>query len=395
MDPLVSIVIPVYNQINFTKACLDSLLADLTVLQIAEIIIVDDGSVDQTESVITTKYSSAVKYIRLDRNSGFSVACNTGAAAARSKELLFLNNDTEPQSGWLEILRKSLNLRAAGIVGPKLLYPGSLAVNHAGYVYGEKMGGFYSIYEHYPADFAGVCRRRDFQALLGACILIRKELFQRVGGFSAYGLEDIDLCLKVRERGLRVIYEPSATVLHHGSVTLRDSKKYTFVQTDVAGFSKRWPKSSLIQDDEIYYSEDGFSLVEIKNHTPFLKETVSESNQLLNQAVELGNLGSQEAAHSLISKSIELYLGNLQAYHEMVSLHLDSNDLTQAVYWLEKLCLHCNNTSESKLLLAKLYTQLGKLNGLKSILEDLLSDWQISNDQRERASKLLSTSKHP
>lgn len=263
--PECSIIIPVFNQIAYTRQCLAALYATLAAFP-HEIVIVDNGSNDGSGAFL--KESAAqhgqLKIVSFAENRGFSQACNEGAKQAIGEFLLFLNNDTVPQPGWLAPLLEVGRTAGVGVVGSKLLYPDSQTINHAGYVYNRDLGGFYPLYHRCAADFWGVNKRRDYQALLGACILIKKDLFMKIGMFNDYGLEDIDLCLKVREAGLRVVYEPRSVVLHYGSVTLANSPKETIPERGTAEFNRRWPSEKLLCDDIHYYAEDGFKAV-IKN----------------------------------------------------------------------------------------------------------------------------------
>jgi hypothetical protein len=191
----------------------------------------------------------------MSENTGFSPACNHGAQMSRGQYLLFLNNDTIPQPGWLEPLLHELQEPGVGIVGPKLVYPDGESINHAGYVFG--LGCFYGVYhEHHPAA-PEVNKKRDYQALLGACILISRELFFALGAFSLDGLEDIDLCLKAGAQSLCSRYVPTSTVFHHGSVTLINSAPGTFPVTSQLEFNQRWGAFRISWDDYRWYLEDG------------------------------------------------------------------------------------------------------------------------------------------
>jgi GT2 family glycosyltransferase len=117
----VSIIIPVFNQLRFTQACLDSLQQDQATERF-EVIVVDDCSTDGTAQALPR--IQGVVYLRNETNSGFIASCNRGAEAARGKYLVFLNNDTLVRQGWLAALIDTFAEEPrAGIVGSKLLYP--------------------------------------------------------------------------------------------------------------------------------------------------------------------------------------------------------------------------------------------------------------------------------
>jgi len=222
-----------------------------------EVVVVDNASTDETAQGLKQwqKEWAAIKVETLPRNTGFSPACNRGAEISQGTYLLFLNNDIVLQPGWLEPLLKEINQPGVGLVGPKLVYPEGNRINHAGYVFG--MGSFYAIYhDHHPAA-PEVNKKRDYQALLGACILLPRALFFSVGQFSLEGLEDIDLCLKIKANGLVSRYVPESTVYHHGSVTLSNSLPGSFPVTTQVGFGERWKDHPIAWDDYGWYLTDG------------------------------------------------------------------------------------------------------------------------------------------
>ncbi|MCB0361008.1 MAG: glycosyltransferase, partial [Bdellovibrionales bacterium] len=183
---------------------------------------------------------------------------NRCAERAQSDILVFLNNDTEPTRGWLEPLLEALQDDHVGACGPKLVYVESGKINHVGYVFNQELGTFYPIYHNAPADLPAVNKRRDYPALLGACLAIKKKVFFEVGMFESFGLEDIDLCLKIGQHGFGILYVPESCVLHHGSVTLRNSEPGTIPEMNSDEFTKRWLMGGLPWDDKIYYERDGY-----------------------------------------------------------------------------------------------------------------------------------------
>src|SRR6185295_9859186 len=125
----------------------------------------------------------AVRTLRRDHNGGFAVACNDGAAAARGELLVFLNNDTEPRPGWLDALVEHADAHAeAAAVGAKLLFPDD-TVQHAGVVICQD-GRPRHLYAGFPADHPAVEKPRAFQAVTAACMLVRRDAFDRAGGFD-------------------------------------------------------------------------------------------------------------------------------------------------------------------------------------------------------------------
>jgi len=255
--PTVSIIIPVYNQWSYTAECLEALHQHSDPAIPTELIVVDNASTDETAAGLAEWQAKwpAVRAETLASNTGFSPACNRGAELSRGEFLLFLNNDTVPQAGWLEPLLQEVKEPGVGIVGPKLVYAGGQTINHAGYVFGD--GVFYGIYHEHDAAAPYVNKRRDYQALLGACILLSRDLFFSLGAFSLEGLEDIDLCLKAGARSLSSRYVPTSTVVHHGSITLTNSTPGSFPITTDTGFVERWGQYVIRWDDYYWHIQDG------------------------------------------------------------------------------------------------------------------------------------------
>jgi len=217
--PRASIVIPVYGAFAHTLACLRALAAHPP-RNAFEVIVVDDASPD--DSVAMLEQIGGIRLLARERNGGFIAACNDGAALARGEYLIFLNNDTVPQPGWLDALLGTFDQHAnVGLVGAKLVYPDGRLQEAGGVVFADGSGWNYGRYES-PDD----CRYayvRDTDYASGAAIAIPRELFQRLGGFDtryapAY-YEDTDLAFAVRDAGLRVLYQPAAVVVHDEGTT--------------------------------------------------------------------------------------------------------------------------------------------------------------------------------
>jgi len=227
--PLVSIVIPVHNQLQFTQQCLVS-VENSTEQGLYEVIVVNDASTDGTEEYLHV-WSGGKPWLRgvtNSENKGFARSCNQGAGQATSKYLMFLNNDTVVTPGWLSPLVEILeNQPDIGIVAPKLIFPDG-TIQHCGKVWGEwqlPRSHPDHIYYRESGNAPHVNRPRDFQILTGACLLLRREEFFRYGPFDEQyenGWEDDDLCYAYREQGLRIHYCPAATVVHFQSVTLNE-----------------------------------------------------------------------------------------------------------------------------------------------------------------------------
>jgi len=256
--PPVSVIIPVFNQIELTQECLESLWAH-TPPGLYELIVVDNGSTDGTTAFLRKMARSGrLQLIANDANLGFARACNQGARAARGEFLLFLNNDTQVTPGWLEALLDTI--RADGTiaaVGAKLLYPDD-SVQHAGVVFNQK-GMVYHLYRQLHRDHPAVNKAREFQVLTAACLLVRAAVFHQVGLFDetfVNGYEDVDLCLRIRRAGYRLLYQPASVVYHWESQT---PGRFDRERENSRHFREKW-QGCLIQDDLKYYQEDGLRL---------------------------------------------------------------------------------------------------------------------------------------
>ncbi len=252
MNPATSIVIPVHNRAALTERCLDLVLADPPMR--AEIVVVDDGSTDSTPALLD-RYGDAIRRVALPGNSGYATACNAGAAVAGGEVLVFLNNDTEPEPGSLQALaRYAESHPAAAAVGAKLLYPTG-SIQHAGVVIGQD-GYPHNLYAGMPADHPAASCARRLQAVTGACMLVRREAFERVGGFDTgfvNSLEDVDLCLRLGEAGGEVHYCPEAVVVHLESASRGREGRF---DRSVALWRERW-RDRARRDDVVVYAQDG------------------------------------------------------------------------------------------------------------------------------------------
>jgi len=255
----VSIIIPTYNKVGYTRRCLEA-LATNTPDHLYEVIIVDNGSTDATRTLLKD-LEGDVKVILNPQNQGFARACNTGAQVAEGEFLLFLNNDTEPLPGWLEnLLRVATTEHQLGAVGCKLLFPDN-TVQHAGVVIGfdATSGGLapYHLYYRFDTLHPLVNKPRELQAVTGACLLIPRNVFFQVGGFDEQfynGYEDVDLCLRLRERGYRVVYTPWAQLIHHESVS--GPERFRKFRENLDILNTRW-SGRISPDDTRIYLEDG------------------------------------------------------------------------------------------------------------------------------------------
>lgn len=223
--PRATLVTPLFNKVAYTQACLSAVSTN-TGIDDYQVVIVDNASTDGTGDFLDL-LEGDVDVVRNERNLGFAVASNQGAALARADVIVFLNNDTEPFEGWLETLLRVLDERPeVAAVGSRLLFPDGL-IQHAGVVTIETrrdrhlLNGIHAYYRM-PADHPEAMIARDRSAVTGACMAVRRSAFEAVGGFDEgywNGNEDVDLCLALGQAGHRIAYEPSSLLIHHESVS--------------------------------------------------------------------------------------------------------------------------------------------------------------------------------
>ncbi len=249
-----SIVIPCLNKAHLTRACLAH-ISEVTTPGQYEVVLVDNGSSDATRE-LSGSPDGNLQVIHNPVNLGFARACNQGAAAARGRHLVFLNNDVLVQPGWLDALLGAFEEEPkAGIVGAKLLYPDG-RIQHAGLLalQGLVLDGLPAIradgpglfFRHrflgQPASLDVACQRAALQAVTGAAVAVRREAFDAAGGFDEgywNGFEDVDLCFMVRALGWLVIYEPRALAIHLESQS--DSRERFAADTNnLYRFNERW-----------------------------------------------------------------------------------------------------------------------------------------------------------
>jgi GT2 family glycosyltransferase len=235
-QPELSVVIVAFGRLRWTRRTLLALAEHTDPCY--EVVVVDNGSEPTARSYLRNEMENATVVFN-DENRGFGAACNQGAALARGRHLLFLNNDALVHVGWLRPLLGRLRDPRVGAVGPKLLNPGG-SLQSAGALV-SRTG---STLEHgFGADPAAdeftFPRVVDFVS--GSCLALRRGDF--TGFDPAYGrgyYEDADLCLALAERGALTVYEPASTVTH-----VRGVSGFTTADPDLpirnrAVFERRW-----------------------------------------------------------------------------------------------------------------------------------------------------------
>ena len=218
-QPLVSIIIPVYNQFHYTYACLKSILENTQDVSY-EIIIADDVSNDKTVDIQTIVNNIIV--VRNEKNLRFLLNCNHAAKYAKGKYIHFLNNDTQVQAGWLSSLVQLIESdEKIGMVGSKLVYPDGRLQEAGGILWNDGSAWNYGNGADPAAPEYNYVKDADY--ISGASIMLSKALWNELGGFDEYFApaycEDSDLAFSVRKAGYRVVYQPKSVVVHFEGVS--------------------------------------------------------------------------------------------------------------------------------------------------------------------------------
>lgn len=236
----VTIIIPTRDNVTYLDACLSSIFSSDYMGEV-NIVIVDNHSVKNE----TLKYLSQgilkyeemldgwIRVFRYDKPFNFSAINNFAVDEIKhSQHLLFLNDDVEVLSReWLDEMMSFIQQPDVGVVGAKLLYP-DRRIQHAGVVIG--IGGVAGhSHKYIPNGHPGYFSRphivQNVSAVTGACMLVSRSVFEKVGGFEEElpkAFNDVDFCLKVREAGYEIVYNPRAVLIHHESVS-RGKDNYT------------------------------------------------------------------------------------------------------------------------------------------------------------------------
>jgi len=260
--PLVSLIVPTRDQFELLSRCISSIL-DKTSYPNYEILILDNRSADDEtlDYLRTIKKHEAVKVIRYDHPFNFSAINNFGAQKARGSILGLVNNDIEVISpDWLTEMVSHAIRPEIGCVGAKLYYPDE-RIQHAGVVLG--IGGVAGhshkcVHKSNPGYFSRLLLVQNLSAVTAACLVVRKLVFEQVGGLNESDLtiafNDVDLCLRIQQAGYRNLWTPYAELVHHESISrgAEDSpEKIERFERETEYMKTRWGKA-LVQDR--YYS---------------------------------------------------------------------------------------------------------------------------------------------
>jgi GT2 family glycosyltransferase len=272
--PLISIIIPTRDMLHHLERCVESLL-DKTTYNNFEIIIVDNQSEEPETLAYFAKVSALqnVRVIEYNKPFNYSSINNYAAKYCKGDVFCLLNNDTEVISpNWLEVMLGQLQQSNVGAVGIKLLFPDG-TVQHAGDAVGP--GGcadhFFSGFEEEQAGYMGrAIVAQDLSAVTAACLLTQRDVFESLNGLDekhlSVAFNDVDYCLRVREKGMRVVFTPYVKMYHHESVSRgKDDnlEKIARAKKEADYIRSRW--GYVLKNDPFYnpnlnYSRPNFEL---------------------------------------------------------------------------------------------------------------------------------------
>jgi GT2 family glycosyltransferase len=250
--PRVSVIVPTRDGAALLERCLDGLLTRTDYPDI-EVLVIDNGSkdIEALELLQRVQHDSRVKVLSRPGPFNWSALNNDGAAAASGEILVLLNNDIEViEPGWLAALAGHATRPDVGVVGARLLFPDGL-LQHGGMLLGPQTEAVHAM--TYAADgqagyLGQVTLPRDLSAVTGACLAIRRSVFDQVGGLETQSMRvtwsDVDLCLKVRRAGFRVLWLPDVVLTHREMATRGRDVTWELQarhEYERAALRRRWP----------------------------------------------------------------------------------------------------------------------------------------------------------
>lgn len=257
-EPLVSIIIPSKDQVAFLDRCISSIIKKTTYKNY-EIVIVENNSIEEETFAYYKQIEAALGNLRIEcwpAEFNFSKIINFGVSKARGDFLLFLNNDTEVlTSCWIEQMLGICQRSDVGVVGVRLYYPDD-TIQHAGLCVSGGVAGHLNrlLPRVNHGYFSLIDLPQNFSAVTAACMMTKRNIFEEVGGFTeelAVAFNDVDFCLKIREKGRLVVYTPEVNLYHYESVSRGreddPEKRIRFAQ-EYAYMREAWKKYYVFGD---------------------------------------------------------------------------------------------------------------------------------------------------
>ncbi len=260
--PLVSIVVSANSQWAYTRACVEAIIRHTEEGIPYEIIIAGSsaGLVKKLE-----RYIAGTVYIRFNKKLRSRKNYIHAAQAAKGEYIVFLDNDTQVQPGWLEPLVQLMDSPSVGLAGPKLIYPNGWLLEAGGIIWNDGGAWNYGLYDDPSKPDYNYVKGVDY--ISAAAIMVRKTVLKALGGLSDYlaptYLEDADLAFSIRELGYRVVYQPRSAVVHFetisGGTNLKPGKK-RFRKKNFKKFWDKWQpalqKAHFPSGEHIFWARD-------------------------------------------------------------------------------------------------------------------------------------------
>ena len=282
-QPKVSIIIPTRDRIDVLKPCILSLLNKTSYTNF-EVIVIDNGSTDLRAIAFLKSLSSdgLITLLYDDSPFNYSYLNNVAVQSASGHYLCLLNNDIEITSpDWLYELVAQAQRPYAGAIGPKLLYPDH-TIQHGGIILG--LDGVANSFHHRvlhddPGYFSRLQLTQEISAVTGACLLVRKDLYTDMNGLDEINLKvaynDIDFCLRLKEKGYNNIFAPRSILIHHESVSRGNDYNKKIIsrrfRTEIDYMLSRWGK--YIKNDPMYNPNLGLHInLDRLSYRPNLKD---------------------------------------------------------------------------------------------------------------------------
>lgn len=378
--PIVSIVIPTYNQLQFTKECIESLYA-YTKIPFELIIIINnknDGTVELLKEL--SKSNSNIKMILNNENIGFPISINQGIKESIAEYVLILNNDVVVTEYWLEtLLDITNNNKLIGIVGP--------ISNEVSGVQKDKEANYKTIDEMhlYAANIKEKNKNKvmHFPRVAFLCTLIKRELLEKIGGlderFSPGNFEDDDFCLRAQLAGYKTVIAQDVFIHHYGSKSFKaeGEKKYIDrLKTNREIFVNKWgadPEEIWIKQKSFNHKRSLFISIDTDEFTKNFERAGKhiedkEYNYALKELeLSINNFDSSQKAHSIISKEDLMIL--------TANIALVLKDLEKAETYFESALKLNPSSSEACFGLGQVFYQAEMFEQSKAMIE-----WAIKNN---------------
>jgi glycosyltransferase involved in cell wall biosynthesis len=353
--PFVTIIIPTRDKVDVLRKCIESII-DKSTYSNYKILIVDNQSIEEEtfNYYERLKDNPKIEMVKYDNVFNYSAINNYAVSYASSEYLIFLNNDTEVITpDWIECMLEFAQRKDMGVVGCLLFFPDD-AVQHAGVIVG--LGGVAGHpFHRFSKDSLGYMGRiriiQNLSAVTAACLMTKKSIFEEVGGLDenySHAFNDIDLCLKIRERGYFITYTPYAELYHHESLSrgYEDNiRKYMRFAREIKYFEKKW-KGFLEKGDPYYnpnltLNKGDFSVKDITETAGYFMQIHTLSRQvhtLSRQVHTLSGLIQEKDSqiHSLNKalcdknvhiSNLEIHAGNLERFIRDKDTHISNLEI--------------------------------------------------------------------